>query len=57
MVSVSDDYLVLVQPRLRDHYPLVGIEQFNGKELILPSDSRFYPSREKLREQRKRFEG
>ncbi|HEY3372381.1 MAG TPA: HNH endonuclease [Prolixibacteraceae bacterium] len=52
MVSVSDDYRVLVHPRLRDYYPLVGIQQFNGKELILPGDSRFYPSREKLGEQR-----
>ena len=55
LVSVSDDYRVLVHPRLRDHYPQVGIQQFNGQELILPPDSRFYPSREKLGEHRKRY--
>ena len=55
MVSVSDDYRVMVHPRLKDHYPQVGIQQFNGLKLKLPPDSRFYPSREKLGEHRRRF--
>jgi len=52
---ISDDYQVLIYPRLKDHYPTVGIQQFNGQELKLPSDSRFYPSLEKLAEHRRRF--
>jgi putative restriction endonuclease len=55
LVSVSDDYRVLVHPRLTDHYPQVGIRQFNHQELKLPADSRFYPSPEKLQQHRSRF--
>lgn len=55
LVSVSDDYRVLVHPRLTDHFPEVGIRQFNGQELHLPPDLRFYPSPEKIRQHRSRF--
>lgn len=55
LVSVSNDYRVLVHPRLTDHFPEVGIRQFNGQELKLPEDSRFYPSPEKLALHRQRF--
>ena len=55
LVSVSDDYRVLVHPRLTDHFPQVGIQQFNGQELNLPQDSRFYPSPENFARHRSRF--
>ncbi|MBV5313941.1 MAG: HNH endonuclease [Prolixibacteraceae bacterium] len=55
LVSVSDDYRVLVHPRLTDHFPEVGIRQFNRQELHLPQDSRFYPSPEKFAQHRQRF--
>lgn len=55
MVSVSDDYRVLVHPRLTDHFPEVGIRQFNHQILHLPKDSRFYPSAEKFAQHRQRF--
>ena len=55
LVSVSDDYRVLVHPRLTDHFPEVGIRQFNRHELHLPPDSRFYPSPEKFEQHRQRF--
>ena len=55
LVSVSDDYRVLVHPRLTDHYPQVGIQQFNHQELKLPADSQFYPSPEKFEQHRSRF--
>ncbi|HEX7583704.1 MAG TPA: HNH endonuclease [Prolixibacteraceae bacterium] len=55
LVSVSDDYRVLVHPRLTDHFPEVGIRQFSGQELHLPPDSRFYPSPEKFALHRSRF--
>lgn len=55
LVSVSDDYRVLVHPRLTDYFPEVGIRQFNGQELHLPQDSRFYPSPEKIQQHRERF--
>jgi putative restriction endonuclease len=55
LVSVSDDYRVLVHPRLTDHFPEVGIRQFAHQELKLPSDSQFYPSPEKFAQHRQRF--
>jgi putative restriction endonuclease len=55
LVSVSDDYRVLVHPRLTDHFPEVGIRQFNLQEIHLPQDSRFYPSPEKFAQHRQRF--
>jgi putative restriction endonuclease len=55
LVSVSDDYQVLVHPKLNDHFPEVGIRQFAHAELKLPADSRFYPSPEKFAQHRKRF--
>jgi putative restriction endonuclease len=55
LVSVSDDYRVLVHPRLTDHFPEVGIRQFAHQELKLPYDSRFYPSPEKFAQHRQRF--
>jgi len=55
LVSVSNDYRVLVHPRLTDHFPQVGIQQFKGQELHLPQDSRFYPSPEKFAQHRQRF--
>jgi putative restriction endonuclease len=55
LVSVSDDFRVLIHPRLTDHFPEVGIRQFNQLPLHLPSDSRFYPSPEKFAQHRQRF--
>lgn len=55
LVSVSNDYRVLVHPRLTDHFPEVGIRQFNRQEIYLPQDSRFYPSPEKFAQHRQRF--
>jgi len=55
LVSVSNDYRVLVHPRLTDHFPEVGIRQFNHQQLHLPQDSRFYPSPDKFAQHRQRF--
>ena len=55
LVAVSDDYRVLVHSRLTDYFPEVGIRQFNGQELKLPLDSRFYPSPDKFAQHRSRF--
>jgi len=39
IASHFDGVEILVHPRLKDHYPLVGIQQFNGQELKLPLDT------------------
>jgi len=55
LVSVSDDYRVLVHPCLTDHFPDVGIRQFDRQQLHLPPNSQFYPSPEKFAQHRQRF--
>jgi len=55
LIAVSDDYRVLVHPHLIDYFPQFGIRQFVHQEIKLPTDSRFYPSAEKLRQHRRRF--
>ena len=55
MIAVSDDYRVLVHPKLKDYSPEAGIRQYEQKELLLPQDERFWPSVRILREHRGRF--
>ena len=55
LVSVSDNYRVLIHHRLTDYFPEVGIRQFNRQEHHLPQDSRYYPSPEKFAQHRQRF--
>jgi putative restriction endonuclease len=55
LLSVSDDYRIRVHPCLTDHFPEVGIRQFNNQELKLPLEPRFYPSAVKLQQHRQRF--
>jgi putative restriction endonuclease len=56
LITVTDDYKIIVHSKVKDYYPQVGIQQFHSQPLQLPSDARFYPSPEKLAEHRKRFE-
>ena len=55
LITISEDYRIRVHPRLTDHFPEVGIQQFNDQELKLPQESRFYPSAVKLQQHRQRF--
>jgi putative restriction endonuclease len=55
LVILTDYYRVIVHPNLKDHYPLVGTQQFNRQTIQLPSDPRFYPSPAKREQHRKRF--
>ena len=57
LITVSDDYRVVVHSKVKDYYPQVGIQQYHCLPLQLPGDARFYPSQEKLAEHRRRFEG
>lgn len=57
LITVSDDYRIVVHPKVKDYYPQTGIQQFHLQPIRLPSDARFYPSPEKLARHRKRFEG
>lgn len=55
LIAISDDYKVLVHPKLKDYYPSSGIRQYERKEIYLPANKKFYPSLLSLSEHRKRF--
>jgi putative restriction endonuclease len=55
LISVSDNYKVLVHPKLKDYNPDSGIRQYENHEIYLPGDKKFYPSLIHLHEHRKRF--
>lgn len=55
LIAVSDNYRVLVHPTLKDFNPGAGLTQYKNMEIILPTESRFYPSVKSLGEHRSRF--
>ncbi len=55
LLTISSEYRVMINPKIKDHSPATGIEQFNQKEIYLPNDTRFFPSPEKLKSHGKRF--
>lgn len=57
LITVSDDYRIVVHPKVKDYYPQTGIQQFHHQPIHLPTNPQFYPSAEKLAQHRRRFEG
>ena len=55
IISISDNYKVLVHPKLKDFKPDSGIRQYEDQPIYLPADEKFYPSLFSLREHRIRF--
>ena len=55
LLTISTDYRVVTNPKIKDYSPANGIEQFNQKEIYLPTDKRFFPSPEKLKAHGIRF--
>jgi putative restriction endonuclease len=55
LIAISDNYTVLVHPKLKDFKPDSGIRQYENREIYLPGDERFYPSIKSLHEHRVRF--
>lgn len=55
IISISDKYRVLIHPKLKDYHPESGIKKYSNKEIILPKDSRFYPSINSLKEHRRKY--
>ena len=55
LIAISDKYKILVHPKLKDYSPESGIRQYENHEIILPNQSRFYPSPNSLQEHRQRF--
>ena len=55
LIAVSDNYEVLIHPKLKDFNPNSGIGQYENQPLSLPANEKFYPSLYSLREHRSRF--
>lgn len=55
LIAISDNYKVLVNPKLKDFNPESGIRQFENQKIYLPVNEKFYPSVYSLHEHRKRF--
>lgn len=55
LISISDNYKVLVHPQLKDYYPKAGIRQYEHKTILLPKEEKFYPSLQRLAEHRVKF--
>lgn len=54
-IAISDDYRILVHPKLRDYHPETGIQSYQNKAMKLPADARFYPSQKSLSKHRRNF--
>ena len=55
LIAISDDYRVLVHPKLKDFSPQSGIRQYAHHEILLPANPRYHPSRSSIRAHRCRF--
>lgn len=55
LIAISDNYKVIVHPRLKDFKPDSGIRQYENREIYLPANENFYPSLANVREHRKKF--
>jgi len=55
LIAISDNFKVLVHPKLKDYHPETGIKLYQNRQIKLPLDERFYPSQKSLYEHRMRF--
>lgn len=55
LIAISDEYKILVHPKLRDYHPENGIRQFERKQINLPQNKIFFPSFNSIRIHRNRF--
>lgn len=56
LISISDDYKVLVKQTFLEHTNSYSIKQFEGKVICLPNNCKLYPSLENLFYHRTKFE-
>lgn len=53
LITINNDYVVRVSPAIKEKSSPYSLSQFDGKRIILPSDTRYYPSVENLTWHRK----
>lgn len=56
LISISDNYKVILNKSFIESSSTYNISQFEGKEILLPNQLEFYPTLENFSEHRKRFE-
>ena len=55
LIAISDNYTVLVHPKLKDYKPESGIRQYENNEIYLPNNEKYWPSTEHLSLHRIKF--
>ena len=55
LVSISDNYEVLINKNFIENDSIHNISQFKGKQIMLPDNPEYYPALENLSQHRKRF--
>ncbi len=48
LITINKDYLVRISTTIKDNASVYSISQFNDKQIILPDNSKYYPSPEAL---------
>ncbi|MDF3029207.1 MAG: endonuclease [Fluviicola sp.] len=48
LITITEDYLVKISPAISENDSPYSLGQFNGKRILLPENSRYYPSLENL---------
>ncbi|MDE5418462.1 HNH endonuclease [Labilibaculum sp. DW002] len=56
MLAISDDYTILIHKNVRDYSPSNGLVDYQNRSIFLPGNESFYPSLERIKEHRKRFD-
>tara|TARA_R110002012_G_scaffold7157_2_gene33745 strand:- start:5469 stop:6443 length:975 start_codon:yes stop_codon:yes gene_type:complete len=55
LISIDDQYRVLISSRFIESHSSYSLSQFKGKEILLPDNPAYHPSQEKLEKHRRRF--
>jgi putative restriction endonuclease len=53
LITINNEYVVRISPSIREKDSPYSLRQFEGKRIILPSETRYYPSLENLTWHRK----
>lgn len=55
LISISDNYEVILNKTFVENQSVYNLSQFEGRKILLPNHSNFYPALENLSQHRKRF--
>lgn len=55
LISISDNYTVILNPNFIESKSSYNLSQFKGKEVLFPDQMKHYPSLENLAQHRRRF--